>query len=116
MRHNNKGKILDRKKAPRELLLRGLTTQLLTHEKIKTTLAKANAVKPIAEKIITRGKKNTLANLREILKYVLDEKAAKKVFKTLSPRYMERNGGYIRIMKLGNRQGDGAEMAIIEFV
>ena len=116
MRHNKKGKILDRKKAPRELLLRGLTTQLLTHEKIQTTLAKAKVLRPIVEKIITRGKKNSLANLREVLKYVLDEKIAKKVFKTLSPRYVERPGGYTRIIKLGTRQGDGAEMAIIEFV
>lgn len=116
MRHNNKNKILDRKKAPRELMFRSLVTELLSHGKIKTTLAKAKAIKPITEKIITRGKKNNLANLRIILKYVLQEKVAHSVVKEIAPRYMERAGGYTRIIKLGSRQGDGAEMAQIELV
>lgn len=116
MRHNNKNKILDRKKAPRELMFRSLVTELLLHGKIKTTLAKAKAIKPITEKIITRGKKDNLANLRIILKYILQEKVAHSVVKEISPRYMERPGGYTRIIKLGSRQGDGAEMAQIELV
>ncbi|MFH0856819.1 MAG: 50S ribosomal protein L17 [bacterium] len=116
MRHNNKNKIFDRKKAPRELMFRSLVTELLMHGKIKTTLAKAKAIKPITEKIITRGKKNNLANLRIILKYVLKEDAAHKVVKEIAPRYMERAGGYTRIIKLGVRQGDGAQMGQIEFV
>ncbi|OGF22973.1 50S ribosomal protein L17 [Candidatus Falkowbacteria bacterium RBG_13_39_14] len=116
MNHNNKGKILDRKKEARGLLLRGLVTQLFIHEKIKTTLAKAKVVRPIAEKIITKGKNNNLATFRVILKYVLKEDAAKKVVKDISPRYKERAGGYTRIVKLGLRKGDGAEMAVIELV
>lgn len=116
MNHNNKGKIFDRKKAARGLLFRGLVTQLLVHEKIKTTAAKAKVMRPIVERLITKGKNNNLANLRYILKYVLEEDAAKKVVKEISPRYKERHGGYTRIIKLGARKGDGAEMSMIELV
>lgn len=116
MRHNNKVKTLDRKKEVRELMFRNLVTQLLMHEKIKTTSAKAKAIKPIVEKIITKGKKNTLASHREILKYVFEKKVAEKVMKNIAPKYMEKPGGYTRIVKLGARKGDGAEMVMIELI
>lgn len=116
MNHNNKGKILDRKKEARELLLRGLVTHLLLRGKIKTTLAKAKVMRPLTEVIISKGKTNNLTSLRYILKYVLKEDVAKKVVGEISPKYKERVGGYTRIIKLGARKGDGAEMALIELV
>lgn len=116
MRHQNKGKILDRKKEPRKALLRSLATSLILYEKLKTTEAKAKAVKPLVEKLITKGKKGDLHARREIMKVLYVENAVKKVMNELSPRYKERKGGYTRIVKLGVRQGDGANTVLIEFV
>jgi large subunit ribosomal protein L17 len=116
MRHRNKGKILDRKKESRKALLRSLATNLILFEKIKTTEAKAKAVKPIVEKLITKGKRNDLVARRELTKYIYLNNAIKKVLEDLSPRYKERKGGYTRIIKLGTRAGDAAKMAQIEFV
>ncbi len=116
MRHRKKVKIIDRKKDPRKALLRSLATNLILYEKIKTTKTKAKAVKPIVEKLITKGKDNSLQTRRELIKYLYLENAVKKILEELSPRYKERKGGYTRIVKLGPRQGDGAEMAQIEFV
>ncbi|MFH1187853.1 MAG: 50S ribosomal protein L17 [bacterium] len=116
MNHNNKGKILDRKKEVRTLLLRGMVTQLLMHGKIKTTFAKAKVIRPLTERIITKGKNNNLSALRYILKYVFREDIAKKVVNEISPKYKERAGGYTRIIKIGARKGDGAQIAMIELV
>jgi len=116
MRHRKKEKILDRKKDQRRALLRGLATSLILYEKIKTTEAKAKAIKPIVEKLITKGKKHDLNTRRELLKYLYLKNAAKKVLEELSPRYKERKGGYLRIIKLGQRQGDAAKIVQIEFV
>ncbi len=116
MRHRNKKKILDRKKAPRKALLGSLACQIILYEKIKTTEAKAKTVKPIVEKIITRAKKDTLANRRLIISRLPIKNAVKKAFEVLGPRYKERKGGYLRIIKMGPRKGDGAKMAQIEFV
>jgi large subunit ribosomal protein L17 len=116
MRHRKNNKILDRKKDPRKALLRSLATNLILHEKIKTTEAKAKAVKPIVEKLITKGKANDLHTRRELLKYLYVENAVKKILEDLSPRYKERKGGYTRIVKMGNRQGDAAKIVQIEFV
>lgn len=116
MRHRNKIKILGREKDARVALLRGLATNLVLYEKINTTKAKAKAVKPLVEKYITVGKANTLHARRELLKFFYIDNAAKKILEHLSPRYKERNGGYLRIINLGPRKGDGAEMALIEFV
>lgn len=116
MRHNKKTKVLDRKSDARGLLLRNLVTQLFLHEKIKTTSAKARVIKPLAEKIITKGKKKDLAALREIFKYVMKKEVAHKILNIISPRYLERKGGYTRIIKIGPRQGDGAEIVQIELV
>lgn len=116
MRHQKKGKTLDRKKQPREALLRGLAASLILYEKVKTTEAKAKAVKPLVEKLITKGKENTLANRRYLHKYLYTENAVKKVLEVLGPKYKERQGGYTRIVKLGQRPGDGAKTVQIELV
>jgi large subunit ribosomal protein L17 len=116
MRHRKKGKILDRKKAPREALLRNLAASIVLYEKVKTTQAKAKAVKPLVEKSITTSKAGTLAARRNLMKTFYTEEPVKKLLEVLGPRYKERPGGYTRIIKLGPRQGDGAEMVQIELV
>ncbi len=95
---------------------RGLVTDLLGHEKIVTTEAKAKRIRPIAEKMITLGKSGTLNSRRETLAYVFDEKVAAKVFDELAKRYAERSGGYTRIIKLELRAGDRAPMVQLELV
>ncbi len=116
MRHRKKKFTLDRKKAPRKAMIKNLAASLILYEKIKTTKAKAKAVRSYTEKLITRGKKNDLAARRHLIRHLPLENAVKKVLEVLSPKYKDRKGGYTRIVKLGPRQGDGAEIAIIEFV
>ena len=116
MRHRKSKKTLDRKKAPREALLSNLACQLVLYEKISTTQAKAKALRPIVEKMVTRAKKDTLANRRLLISKLPIKKAVKKLFEVFGPKYLERAGGYLRITKIGIRKGDGAEMATIEFV
>jgi len=116
MRHRKKGKILDRKKAPREAMLRQMATSLIIYEKIKTTKAKAKAVKPLVEKMVTIAKAKDLTARRRLLAFLYHAKAVKKALEVLGPRYQERRGGYTRIINLGPRKGDGAEMVQIEFV
>lgn len=116
MRHQKKGKILDRKKAPRKALLRSLATNLVLYEKINTTEAKAKAVKPLVEKMVTKGKKGDLFARRQLMRDLYVDSAVVKMLEEIAPRYKERNGGYTRIVKLGHRQGDGAKMVRIEFV
>jgi|SRR3989338_6645751 len=116
MRHRKKGKILDRKKGSRQALLRSLATSVIIYEKVKTTQAKAKAVKPLVEKLVTIAKKNDLTARRKLLDVLYHKKAVNKALEILGPRYKDVNGGYTRIIKLGQRQGDGAEMAQIEFV
>ncbi len=116
MNHNRKGKKLGREKAPREALMRSLVTSFIIYERIKTTTAKAKALRPIAEKFITLGKTDTLHNRRQALKFLYTEGAVKKLFEIVGPRFKERKGGYTRIVKLAPRQNDGAEVAIIEMV
>ncbi|OGY43681.1 MAG: 50S ribosomal protein L17 [Candidatus Buchananbacteria bacterium RIFCSPHIGHO2_01_FULL_39_14] len=116
MRHRKKGKILDRKKAPRKALLRSLATSLILYEKIKTTKAKAKTVRPLVERLITAAKKNDLNSRRKLLSVLYHKKAVAKALEVLGPRYQERAGGYTRIIKLGRRQGDNAEIAQIELV
>jgi large subunit ribosomal protein L17 len=115
MRHRNTGKVLDRKKGPREALLKGLATSVILHERVKTTKAKAKAVRPMIEKLITSGKTGTLAARRRLVGTIGDN-AAKKVVEVLAPRYQGRAGGYLRLTNLGRREGDGAEMVQIETV
>jgi len=116
MRHRKKGKILDRKKEPRKALLRNLATSIIIYEKVKTTKAKAKAVKPIVEKLITTAKKNDLTARRKLLEILYHKKAVNKALEVLGPRYKDRKGGYTRIINLNRRQGDNAEMVQIEFV
>ena len=116
MRHNRKGKSLGRTKAPREALMRSLVTSFVVYEKIKTTTAKAKALRPLVEKYITMGKTDTLHNRRQALKFLYTEGAVKKLFEVIGPKYKDRKGGYTRIVKLAPRQNDGAEVAIIELV
>tara|TARA_B100000949_G_C13872192_1_gene281048 strand:- start:54 stop:344 length:291 start_codon:yes stop_codon:yes gene_type:complete len=96
--------------------MRGLTADLIKHERIKTTLAKAKETRIVAEKLITHGKKGTLHHRRLALSQLPNKQIVKKVFDELAPRYAERPGGYTRVVKLGPRQGDGASMAVIELV
>ena len=116
MRHRNKKKILDRKIGPRVALLKNLADSLIVYEKIKTTEAKAKVLRSKVEKLITIGKKNDLYARRRLLAFLPTENAVKKVLEVLSPRYKDRKGGYTRIVKTGPRAGDGARMAVIEFV
>ena len=114
--HRVSGRNLSRKKDQRRALLRGLTSELVQHERITTTLAKAKETRVVAEKLITHGKKGTLHHRRLALSQIPNKKVVKKVFDDLSQRYAQRPGGYTRIIKLGARQGDGAQMAVIELV
>jgi len=116
MRHRKKGKILSRKIGPRKALLRDLACAFILNNKIKTTETKAKTVKPIIERLISRSKVNNLNNLRKINSYLQNKKATDKILKELGPRYQEKNGGYLRIVKIGDRRGDGAPMVILELV
>ncbi len=116
MRHRNKNKILDRQKGPRELMLRNLASSIILYEKVKTTRAKAAAVRPLVEKLITISKAQDLNARRSLLEVLLQKNAVLKAMEVLGVRYKERDGGYTRTIKLGARQGDGAEMVQIELV
>lgn len=116
MRHQVSGKKLGRNTSQRKALLRSLVTSFVEKERIRTTLAKAKATRPIAEKMITLAKTNSLHTRRQALQYIYKKEAVKKLFEDIGPRFMERPGGYTRIIKLGPRAGDGAEMAILELV
>ena len=116
MKHRKKKKILDRKKEPREMMLRNLAASIIIYEKVKTTQTKAKAVKPLVEKIITLAKKGDLTARRRLIEILPQKMAIKKVMEVLGKRYQERQGGYTRIVKLGTREGDGAEIAQIELV
>ncbi len=107
---------LGRTTAHRNAMLRGMVTLLLKNGQVETTLTRAKEVRSIAEKMITLGKKNTLATRRAALAYITDEDVVTKVFVELAPLYAERNGGYTQIYKLGPRRGDGAEMAIVKLI
>lgn len=100
----------------RMAMLKGMVTFLLEKGKIETTLTRAKEVSALAEKMITIGKTNTLANKRRALAFIKKEAVVKKLFDEIAPFYAERNGGYTRVLKLGPRRGDGAEMAIIMLV
>ncbi|NTU99472.1 50S ribosomal protein L17 [Candidatus Falkowbacteria bacterium] len=116
MRHRNKNKILDRDKASRELMLRNLASSIIIYEKVKTTEAKAKAVKPLLERMITVAKSGDLSARRRLIATLPQTLAVKKAMEVLGDRYKERPGGYSRIIKLGSRQGDGAEIVQIELV
>ena len=100
----------------RNAMLRAMVTYLFENGKIETTVTRAKEVRPLAEKMITLGKKGDLAAKRAAMTFITKEDVVKKVFDELAPKYAERNGGYVRITRIGPRRGDGAEMAIIELV
>lgn len=116
MRHKVKGTILDRKKEAREMLLRNLAASVLIYEKVKTTEAKAKAVKPLVEKLITVAKSGDLVARRKLIEVLPQKMAIKKAMEVLGKRYEDRKGGYSRIVKVGTRSGDGAEVVQIELV
>ena len=116
MRHKVKKTTLGRKKAPREAMMRNLAESLVLHGNIKTTEAKAKALRVFVEPLITKARKNTLAARRELHQVLYTEKVVKKLMSQIGPEYKDRNGGYTRIIKLPPRQGDAAKMARIELV
>lgn len=116
MRHRKAGRKLGRTSSHRKAMMRNLVTSLLKYEKITTTDAKAKELRSVAEKMITLGKTGTLHARRQALSFIRDRTVADKVFTELSSRYSDRAGGYTRIVKMANRAGDNAPMAVIELV
>lgn len=116
MRHNVAGRKLGRTSAHRKAMFRNQLASLVEHERIQTTLAKAKDLRPIAERLVTRSRQDTVHARRLVGRWLLDRSHIKKLFDEIGPRFAERPGGYLRIVKLGPRQGDAAEMAILEFV
>ena len=116
MRHNIKNKKLNKTSSHRKAMLMNMSNALIKHEQITTTLAKAKELRRFVEKIVTLGKKGDLLSRRKAVSILQDQKMSKKVFDVFAERYKERAGGYTRIIKLGNRYGDNAPTAVIEFI
>lgn len=116
MRHRHKGKTLDRKRGPRQALIKNLVASVVLYERVTTTTAKAKAIRPYVEKMVTLAKEPTLAHRRLLLSKLPTEGAVKKLIEVLGPKYKSRAGGYTRITRLGRRVGDRAEQALIEFI
>lgn len=116
MRHRMSGKKLGRNTSHRKAMMRNMVTSLFDHEKIKTTDARAKELRKIAEKLITLAKRGDLHARRQVMQVVMDKKVVDKLFGRIAPRYLERPGGYTRIIKLGHRTGDNAAMSLIELV
>ena len=111
-----KNRKLGRTSDHRKAMLRAMVTYLLENGQIKTTLTRAKEVAPVAEKMITLAKDNTLVSYRQALGFITKEDVANKLFKEIGPKYADRNGGYTRFVRIGPRRGDAAEMAIIQLV
>ena len=116
MRHGNSGRKLNRTSSHRKAMFANMAASLIEHEQIVTTLPKAKELRPIVEKLITLGKRGDLHARRQAIAQMRDETQVKKLFGVLGPRYQERQGGYVRILKAGFRYGDNAPLAVIEFV
>lgn len=116
MRHRVRGRKLGRTSSHRKALFRNQLTALFTHDRIVTTLAKAKELRPMAERMVTLAGTGTLPARRKVLTMVSDKGVVRRLFDEIAPRFTDRPGGYTRIMRLGRRRGDGAELAIIEFV
>ena len=116
MKHNITHRKLNRTSSHRKALLMNLSNSLIKHEQITTTLPKAKELKPFVEKIITLGKKGDLQSRRKAIAILQNEKMTKKIFDTFASRYKDRSGGYTRIVKLKNRYGDNAPIAVIELI
>ena len=116
LRHKISGKQFGRASGPRRAMFRIMVTDLLRHGQIKTTIAKAKAIRPLTEKMVSLGKGGTLHDRRQAAAFITDKSVLKTVFDDIAPRFQERNGGYTRITRLGVRPGDAAEMALIELI
>jgi large subunit ribosomal protein L17 len=116
MRHRVAGWKLGRNTSHRRALLRNLVTSIIMEERIETTVTKAKAMRPHVEKMITLGKRGDLAARRQALAYLMTGESVKRLFDTVAPRFGDRNGGYLRIVRTGFRQGDGGETAFIELL
>lgn len=116
MRHRKKGRNLSRSPSHRKATLRNMATSLFRHERITTTTARAKELRPYAERLITLARRGDLHARRLVARRIADREILGKLFDDIGPRYSERPGGYTRILKLGNRQGDAADMALIELV
>lgn len=116
MRHGNSNRKLNRTSAHRKAMFANMSASLIKHEQIVTTLPKAKELRPIVEKLITLGKRGDLHARRQAIAQMRDETQVQKLFATIGPRYKDRNGGYIRILKAGFRYGDNAALAVIELV
>lgn len=117
MRHHNSKRKFGRTKNQRNALINSLALNLIVREKIKTTEPKAKELRPFIEKIVTQAKKNNLASVKLIVSKLSNrKKEVKKLFDVIAPRYVDKKGGYTRVIKTGVRKSDGAKMAIIEFV
>ena len=116
MRHRKAGTKLGRNTSHRRALLRNLATSVLVEDRVETTVAKAKAVRPLVEKMITLGKKGDLHSRRQALAFLMTDESVKRLFETVAPRYGDRQGGYLRIVRTGFQQGDGAEKAFIELL
>jgi large subunit ribosomal protein L17 len=116
MRHRNAGFKLGRNTSHRRALLRNLVTSVIVEDRVETTVAKAKAVRPHVEKMITLGKKGDVHSRRQALSFLRTDEAVARLFDTVAPRYGDRNGGYLRIVRTGFQKGDGAEKAFIELL
>jgi large subunit ribosomal protein L17 len=116
MRHLISGFKLGKQPAHRRAVLRNLVTNLIEKERIKTTILRAKAARPLAERMITLGKRDSLHSRRQAAAFLMTPGATKKLFADLAPRFADRQGGYTRIVRVGWRLGDGAELAILEFI
>lgn len=114
MRHRKKGRELSRTSSHKRAMLRNMATSLIQHERISTTEAKAKELRPVVEKLITLGGVDDVHSRRRARRFIEDRAVLQKLFDEIGPRFRERPGGYTRILKLGPRKGDGAELAIIE--
>lgn len=116
MRHGMHGRKLGRTTSHRRAMFRNQLASLVEHGRIETTLPKAKELRPVIEKIITQGKRGSLHARRLVRRWISNRHLVKKIFDEIAPRFSERPGGYMRIIKLGPRKGDAAEMALLEFV
>ncbi len=116
MQHNRAGRKLRRTTSHRLAMFSNQLTSLMTHERIETTLTKAKELRPLAERLVTRAKNDGVAARRHVARWIADRTTVKKLFDSIAPRFVDRPGGYTRILRLGARKGDAAEAAILEFV
>ncbi|CAN7259363.1 50S ribosomal protein L17 [Rhizobium rhizogenes] len=116
MRHGKAGRKLNRTASHRKAMFANMAASLITHEQIVTTLPKAKEIRPIVEKLVTLGKRGDLHARRQAISQIRDVVVVAKLFDAIATRYATRNGGYLRIMKAGFRQGDNAALAVVEFV